>query len=263
MKKTTKSKSTSRVVHYNTNVEPTQTTQNRDFRTIVLVVLLIILSFTSGYFWNRVKTLEKNQANVPLTNAPQQPPTRPTEIKIERPSDKDQWRGDKKARFVWVEYSDFECPFCKRIHPDLIKIMSEYSGKLSWVYRHFPLEFHPKAKKTAEAVECANELGGIESFWSMNDAIFKEMPDMELTELSTIASNIGLDATAFQTCLDSNKYADQVKSESEEGQKAGIQATPTGVLYDMKTGKTQLVEGAVPYDSLKTTIENFIKQQEG
>ena len=178
---------------------------------------------------------------------------------VGKPNSQDHWRGNTNARYVWVEYSDLECPFCKRIHPDLVKLTSE-NPDIAWVFRHYPLPFHPKAQKSAEAVECAQELGGTEAFWKMNDAIFEKMPDLELTQLSDVASEIGLDSAAFQQCVDSGKFANKVKSEQEEGTKAGVQATPTGVIYDMKTGKTKLVEGALPYESLKQELQSFIAQ---
>lgn len=228
----------------------------------LLILLVVALTLFSGYLFMQVQTLKK-QATAPAAGQQaagnQVAPTRPTSLKIAKPTTQDHWRGNTNARYVWVEYSDLECPFCKRIHPDLVKLMGE-NADIAWVFRHYPLPFHPKAQKSAEAVECANELGGTEAFWKMNDAIFEKMPDLELTQLADVASEAGVDAAAFQQCLDSGKFASKVKSEQDEGTKAGVQATPTGVIYDMKTGKTKLVEGALPYDSLKQELQTFIAQ---
>lgn len=223
----------------------------------LLYALIVLLLAFSGYMFYQMQTL-KTAANNGLNN-PAAVPTRPTELKVAKPdANKDHWRGSKSARYVWVEYSDLECPFCKRIHPDLVKVMGEYTDNVAWVFRHYPLPFHPKAQKTGEAVECANELGGSEAFWSMNDLIFEKMPDLELTQLADVATEVGLDAGAFQECLDSGKYEQKIKDQLNEGSQAGVQATPTGVIYDTKTGKTRLVEGAVPYETLKQEIDNFI-----
>ncbi len=227
----------------------------------LLILLVVALTLFSGYLFMQVQTLKK-QAAAPGAGQQagnQVAPTRPTSLKVTKPNSQDHWRGNTNARYVWVEYSDLECPFCKRIHPDLVKLTSE-NPDIAWVFRHYPLPFHPKAQKSAEAVECAQELGGTEAFWKMNDAIFEKMPDLELTQLSDVASEIGLDSAAFQQCVDSGKFANKVKSEQEEGTKAGVQATPTGVIYDMKTGKTKLVEGALPYESLKQELQSFIAQ---
>lgn len=227
---------------------------------ILLVLLLIVISFFTGYLFFKVKNLEQGSQ---LAGAPNQPaqPARPTELKIKKPDlNKEHLRGSKNARYVWVEYSDLECPFCKKIHPDLVKLNKEYEGKVSWIFRHFPLSFHPKAQKSGEAVECAADQGGNDAFWKLNDLIFERMPAMELSQLPQLASEIGLDQAEFQTCLDNGTFEKKVKDGLAEGTKAGVQATPTGVLYDMKTGKSQLVEGAQPYDSLKKAVDDFLAQ---
>jgi protein-disulfide isomerase len=230
-------------------------------------VVLIGLAFFAGYLWNKNQTLEqavKNGTNVAV-NDPQQPAARPTELNIAKPTDKDHWRGNKDARFVFVEYSDLECPFCKKLHPDLAKIMEVYNGKLSQVFRHFPLSFHQNAQKEAEGSECMAELGGNDAFWKYQDDIFDRTTSngtgFALDALGPLAAEIGVDQTAFQNCLDSGKYAQKVKDQENEGATAGVQATPTGVVYDLKTGKTHLIEGAVPYDQLKSEIDAFMKAQ--
>ncbi|MBI4009400.1 thioredoxin domain-containing protein [Candidatus Roizmanbacteria bacterium] len=226
----------------------------------LLIVLLIAVSFLAGYLFFRVRSLEQGKATGTTQQQAEQPPQRPTELKIKKPEADEHWRGSKDVRYVWVEYSDLECPFCKRIHPDLIKLMDGYKDKVAWVFRHFPLAFHPKAQKSGEAVECAHDQGGDEAFWKLNDAIFEKMPDLELSQLPSLASEVGLDATTLKDCLDSGKFEKKVKDQQAEGTKAGVQATPTGVIYDLKTGKTLLVEGALPYENLKQNLDNFLAQ---
>lgn len=230
----------------------------------LLVLLLIAVSFFAGYLFFKVKGLE--QAKTLGTNQQAQPqqeaqqPQRPTELKIKKPETDEHWRGDTNVRYVWVEYSDLECPFCKSIHPSLQKVLNDYNGKIAWVYRQFPLQFHPKAQKSAEAVECAADEGGNDAFWKIADLIFEKMPAMELAQLPELASQIGLNQTTFQQCLDSGKFEKKVKDQQAEGSQAGVQATPTGVIYDLKTGKTKLVEGALPYESLKQELDNFLAE---
>lgn len=235
----------------------------------ILIVLLVGLAFLAGFLWNKVQTLEKKGAvantqgtnpNAAVQQQPQQQNQTPSDFKVAKPSsDKDHWRGSKNARYVWVEYSDLECPFCKRIHPDLIKLLENKKDSLAWVYRHFPLPGHPKAQKSAEATECAAEQKGNDGFWQMTDLIFKKMPEMQLADLPTLASNLGLNKQKFSSCLDSGKYEQKVKQQANEGNQAGVQATPTGVIYDMKTDKMKTVEGALPYESLQSEMQNFIK----
>lgn len=224
--------------------------------SLPIVILFCLLSFATAYLFFKVQTLSQGQATAPTAQQPAA--ARPTELKIAKPQANEHWRGNKSARYVWVEYSDLECPFCKSVHPNMIKLMQDSGNNVAWVWRHYPLSFHPKAQKSAEAVECANDQGGDDSFWQMVDTIFDKMPDMELSELPTIAAQIGLNQDTFKTCLDSGKFEQKVKDEQAQGTKEGVQATPTGVIYDMNTGKTLLIEGALPYDSLKQQLTDFM-----
>lgn len=91
-------------------------------------------------------------------------------IKLKPVSADDHIRGDKNARILLVEYSDIQCPYCKRFHPTVNRALSDYNGQIAWVYRHFPLEgLHPLARPAAEATECAASMGGEDAFWKMLD----------------------------------------------------------------------------------------------
>lgn len=238
---------------------PAPAPQSAPMMNNILVIVLIILAFFAGYFYFKAQNLEKGGAQTAGTTQPQQQQAAATDLKIKKPSTDEHWKGNKDATIVMVEYSDLECPFCKRIHPDLVKLYNENGGKVAWVYRHFPLSFHPKAQKSAEATECVTEELGQEGFWKMADAIVDKMPAMELTELPSIAASVGANETTVKQCIDSGKTAQAVKDDQEEGTKIGVQATPTTVFYNMKTGKSQTVEGAVPYDQLKQVLDTMQK----
>jgi protein-disulfide isomerase len=108
-------------------------------------------------------------------------------ITLDPVTEKDHITGNPQADVVLIEYSDTECPFCKRFHETMIQVMAEYgaSGKVAWVYRHFPLDaLHSKARHEAEATECATELGGNEKFWAYLNKLEEITP-----------SNNGLDAS--------------------------------------------------------------------
>ncbi len=226
-----------------------------------MIVALMAVSAIAGYFFFKAQSLTQGTAGVNTQQAAQQQQQqqRPTTMDIKKPDSKDRIRGNANARYMIVEYSDLECPFCKRAHPDIAKLYEQNKNELAWVYRHFPLSFHPKAQKSAEAVECAYELGGNEGFWQMTDAIYEAMPDMELAQLPDVASKAGLDSTAMKTCIDSGKHEKFVTGQRDEGTKAGVAATPTNVFYDTKTGKTLVVEGAVPFDQLESSFNTFKK----
>lgn len=100
------------------------------------------------------------------------PVAKPEFASLPAVSTDDHLRGNKDARLVLIEYSDYECPFCQQFHPSMTQLMSEYGDKIGWVYRHYPLSFHPSAQKAAEASECVAKLTDDETFWEYSDALF-------------------------------------------------------------------------------------------
>ena len=171
--------------------------------------------------------------------------------------------GNPDAKVSLIEYSDFECPFCKRFHPTAKKLVESYDGKVNWVYRHFPLSFHnPGAQKQAEASECAAELGGNDAFWRYADLIYQRTRSngkgFPLDRLVPLAKEIGLDGEKFQACLDGGKMAARVSEDSTEGIQIGITGTPGNVLLNNETGAVALKPGALPLQVLKGEIEHLI-----
>lgn len=100
------------------------------------------------------------------------PAEKPELASLPAVTEADHFRGDRNAKLVLVEYSDYECPFCQQFHPSMTQLMAEYGDKIGWVYRHYPLSFHPSAQKAAEAAECVAKLTDDETFWDYSDALF-------------------------------------------------------------------------------------------
>ena len=189
-------------------------------------------------------------------------PTKAPLAQVKAVGDSDHILGDRKAKIVVVEYSDTECPFCKKFHETMHQVVSNYGGDVAWVYRHFPLDsLHSKARKEAEAVECAFELGDSNGYWKYLDRIFEITPSnnqLEQTKLAEIATFVGLDATAFTTCLDSGKYTQFVEDQYQSGVAAGAQGTPHSFI--LKKGKTvDLIQGAESFESIKAKIDALLK----
>jgi protein-disulfide isomerase len=133
-------------------------------------------------------------------------------------------RGASYARVTVVEFSDFECPFCKRANGTMASLLEKYSGKIKLVYRDFPLEaIHPLARKAAEAARCAREGG---KFWEYHDVLFAESPKLTTDDLKRYAAQVGLDSAKFDACLASGSQSAGVQSDLDEGQRLGITATP-------------------------------------
>lgn len=166
--------------------------------------------------------------------------------------------GNPDADVVIIEYSDAQCPFCQRFHDTMTQVMSTYgkTGQLAWVYRHFPLDqIHPYARKGAEAMECANEIGGNEGFWKFESELFSsKTTSISPNELPMIAKAAGLDVTKFNTCLASGKHAARVQKDFEDGVNIGVKGTPFSIIWNRRSGKQISINGAYPYDNIKTAL---------
>lgn len=137
--------------------------------------------------------------------------------------DTDPVKGPRTAQVTLVEFSDFQCPYCKQGVGVLKQLQQRYGDKVRVVYRDFPLSIHPQAPKAAEAAECANEQS---RFWEMHDKLF-ESTSLQIADLKRIAAEVGLDPARFGQCLDTGKYAPEIRADMADGQKYGVSATPT------------------------------------
>lgn len=210
----------------------------------------------------RVPSERAAQAPSAPIQAPQPPPAAGPLPPIDAKTD--HIRGNlSKATVAVVEYSDAECPFCKRVHSTYQEIMQTYGEKVVWVYRHFPLSFHANAPKEDEAAECAAELGGNDAFWKYLDALFERTTSggtgFPLENLVPLAKELGLNETKFKSCLDSGKHAQHVKDDMNGGTQAGVNGTPGNFIVNLKTQKSQLLSGAQPLESFKTAIDAILQ----
>ncbi len=176
----------------------------------------------------------------------------------------DHIRGNPDAPVKIVEYSDPECPFCKRFHPTMQQAVAEYQGKVAWVYRNFPLDsLHSKARKEAEATECAGELGGNDKYWSYLDRLFEVTPSnngLDPAQLPEIARYVGLDVQKFNACLSSGKYAAHVAEDLANATATGGNGTPWSIVV-AQNGKKYPLSGAQPYASVKQLIELALQEK--
>lgn len=205
--------------------------KEKNVLTVPIAIVVAGIIIGGAIFFTREGQVKSvfNQPSAPT-------PTSTIQDIASRPVDgSDHIFGNPNAKIVMVEYSDLECPFCKSFHKTMQSLLDEYGkdGKVAWVYRHFPLDIHPKSPKESEASECAGELGGNSAFWNYINKIFAVTPannGLDAAKLPEIAGQIGLNVSQFQTCLDSGKYADKVKADYNDGLKAGVSGTPNTVL---------------------------------
>jgi len=155
-------------------------------------------------------------------------------------------RGDAKAPVVIVEFSDFQCPYCKRAEPTVKKVLEEYAGKVRLVYREFPLSGHPDAPKASEAALCAGDQG---KYWEMHGKLFEQQTELAVPSLKEYARGLGLDGDKFDKCLDGGEKTKEVAMHQEAGQKVGVSGTPAFFV----NGRP--LSGAVPFERFKEVID--------
>jgi protein-disulfide isomerase len=212
--------------------------------------------------------------------------------------------GNPNAKIKIVEYSDASCPFCKVFHNTMKQVMTTYGagGNVAWVYRHYTLDkpdasgriLHPNAGHEAQAMECAAELGGNDSFWKYANRLYEITPSvtgnspkgLDQKQLPEIAKFAGLDVEDFNNCLATGKFKEKVEKDFTDGVNIGVQGTPSSIIIlekpftvaikeklmaiyepykDQNTGeypirlssdsKSVMLGGAMPVEIMKATIE--------
>src|SRR3989344_3922900 len=157
--------------------------------------------------------------------------------------------GDENAPVTIIEFSDYQCPFCRKFYDETLpSLKSEYidKGKVKLIYRDYPLSsIHPQAQKAAEAAECAGEQN---KYYEYHDKLFKNQKALDINNLKKYAKEIGLNTNDFNNCLDSNKMESEVQKDLEEGQDLGIQGTPAFFING------QPLMGAYPLEEFKKVI---------
>jgi protein-disulfide isomerase len=190
----------------------------------------------------------------------------PTTGEVRPIDENDHVRGNPNAPIVMVEYSDYDCPFCKNFHETMNKVMSNYGadGKVAWVYRHFPLEqLHPSAPRIALASECVAELGGNEAFWKFTDLVFGERGTNEPTNMSRLtefATTAGVTANAFEACLEDGRTQALVDEDIADAISAGGKGTPHTLV--LVGGQQGVISGAQPYETVSKILDTLIAQIE-
>jgi protein-disulfide isomerase len=243
----------------------TETKMESSKLSVPMAIIVAGILVAGAIYFSSVKPTDTAQKN-------QLPETGSASLEnIRAISNTDHIRGDINAPIKIVEYSDTECPFCQRFHITMKQIMEEYGkdGKVAWVYRHSPLykpnaqgqSLHSKAGKEAEALECANELGGNDKFWAYTDRIFEITPmnnGLDPAELPKIAEYVGLDVAKFNSCLSSGKYQKYVDEDLQNAIDTGGGGTPWSIII-AKDGKKYPINGAQPYETVKQNIDSLLK----
>ena len=223
----------------------------------VLVAAAVMYTADSG----STRTTAQVGAAAGGGNAPTKPEGNGNADAVKAVVGEDHILGDPSAPVKIVEFSDLECPFCSRFHETMKQIMDEYgkSGKVAWVYRHFPLEsIHSSARAAANGAECATELGGSTKFWAFIDTVFERQGNgLSLAMISQVAEDIGLNRAAFDLCVSSGKHNGTIDAHLQDALASGGLGTPYSIVI-AADGRKLPVSGALPFASIKSTIEQAL-----
>jgi protein-disulfide isomerase len=171
------------------------------------------------------------------------------------------FKGSKDAKVTIVEYSDFQCPFCKRGYDTVEKqVLPEYGDKVRFVYKHFPLGFHPWAQPGAVAVECAADQNE-DAYWAVYTALFEEQKQINVQNLKekveAALEGKEIDKAKFDDCFDNKKTAARVANDMKEGQSVGVSGTPAFLING------RLLSGAQPFAQFKAVIDDELSRAGG
>jgi protein-disulfide isomerase len=163
--------------------------------------------------------------------------------------------GNPEAEITIVEFSDYECPYCARLHPTLKQIVDGSDGDINWEYRHLPIASHRNAMPAAIAAECVAQLAGNDAFWSYTDAILANQRGVTAEFLRGQAADLGVDGAAYTVCLADEEVLARVQDDAQTASKLGGAGTPYSVVR-FADGTSRPVRGALPYEQWTQVLAN-------
>ena len=193
-----------------------------------------------GQFLNELSA--KNQVKILLD-----PPRTAVSLRPGTPA-----MGPADAPVTIVEWSDFECPFCKRAHPTVQQVLNEYKDKVRFIHLDYPLPFHQKAMPASQAVHCAEDQG---KYWEYNTNLYEVAGDLSHADLTKRATDLGLDAAAFEACTTSKKHDSLIKTNFDDGAALGVTGTPAFFING------RMLVGAQPIEQFRDVINDELSRK--
>ncbi len=160
-------------------------------------------------------------------------------------------RGPAAAPVTIVEWSDYQCPFCKSAQEALARLRAEFPDTLRIVFKDFPLRMHPFAVPAALAARCAGAQG---RYWEYHDMLFVAQPDFSREQLVGYARRLGLDVASFTQCFDSRQFLEAIAADQREGLAAEVRGTPTFFINGRK------IVGALPLDEFRDAVRQALRE---
>ncbi len=212
-----------------------------------MVPLAFVLGILAGYwYWGRGPGASAAIAQAISATASAQQVQTVTRYDV--PVDDDPMLGPKDAAITIIEFSDYECPYCRKWHTETFaRLLKTFPGQIRFVYRDFPLSnIHPNAAPAAQAANCAGEQG---KYWEYSEKLFSGQYGLGSQAYRQYASDLGLDAAAFDECVSSGRYQEEVTADLEWAANLGVRSTPTFFINGIP------LVGAQPFEVFKQVIE--------
>ncbi|GFN41414.1 MAG: periplasmic thiol:disulfide interchange protein DsbA [Marine Group I thaumarchaeote] len=264
-----------KTINVDKNITIKKSTYNNLLKGVIAAIA--IATFLGGY---AIGTLDDNSnsyvtseelkemiSEIEIKTAPTQQTQQPTQPAVPQVFrvflDDDPVKGNPDAPVTIVEFSDFQCPFCLRFFQQTLPLIEQNyidTGKIKFVYKDLPLDsLHPNARAAHIAAECADEQ---EKFWEYHDVLFEKQPQWSSLASSELentftefATDMGLQAASFESCMQSPNIADEVNNDTLEAASFGATGTPTFFIGNEKDGFIKLV-GAQPFVVFQNVIDN-------
>jgi protein-disulfide isomerase len=201
-------------------------------RQIILGALLFAAGFATGYIARDVPSIGGGVGTDAASSA--------------GAKDDPAW-GPENAKVTIVEFADFQCPYCRSWFTQVYdRLVANYGDKIRFIYRDYPLPSHPEAKPAAIAANCAGAQG---KYWDYFRLLFSDSRGLGSDMYQSYAREVGLDLSAFGSCISSNKYASEIDLDMRDAERLGVNGVPAFFVND------RLISGAQPYEAFQQAIE--------
>lgn len=160
--------------------------------------------------------------------------------------------GPGDAPITMIEFSDYQCPYCRRAEDSVKEVLKKYNGKVRLVYMDFPLPMHQYALRAAQAARCAGDQG---KYWQYHDALFADQSKLDAAGLKATAAKLGLDTKKFDECTAHDLHMDQVRKSQQEGTDVGVDGTPTFIING------RMLSGAQPPTEFEAVIDEELSKE--
>lgn len=244
-------------------MEPSPTQSNSPTVPIAIIVGFAMIAI--AIFFTSNSSNEPTKAVTPSPQASEEDTVSSSGPRLV--DDTDYIRGNPNAPILLIEYSDYDCPFCKQFHDTMNQIMDEFGvdGRVAWVYRQFPLEqLHPNAPRISEAALCVGEIGGNTAFWQFTDLIFEQRElkaQTNMVKLPDYAERVGVDRSAYTTCMQGRQMQESVTSSLKDGFDTGIRGTP--YTFVVAGNQQAVINGARSYETVRGIVTTLVDQLDG